>query len=272
MISLLLSSNISKSYLLHLELFSLSSLFIYFSFNCSSTVVSIFPHHSPQPPPSAPPTLNPTPLWLCLCVFYTCSSMTLLPFALIISSHLPSGDCQFILNFSVSGYIFLACWLGSTYRWDHMVFVCHRLDKNQPFLSNHSSFQWKMAGKTVWARVTQQCWVCHCWEASSVDIRKYFWKMKYYICNLEVRHLPFCLKCDFSISVDIWGQVILCCWGAVLGIVVCLAASLASTQQIPVTHSPYPTPRYDNKIVPNIVRCPLGCGSGQIIPSGDPLD
>ena len=41
---------------------------------------------------------------------------------------LPSGYCQFGLYFNVSGYILLAClfcWLGSTYRWNHMVFVFH---------------------------------------------------------------------------------------------------------------------------------------------------
>ena len=42
----------------------------------------------------------------------------------------PSGYCQFALYFNVTGYILLAClfcWLGSTYRWDHMVFVFHHL-------------------------------------------------------------------------------------------------------------------------------------------------
>ena len=31
------------------------------------------------------------------------------PFPLIIPSYLPSGYCQFVLNFNVSGYILLAC-------------------------------------------------------------------------------------------------------------------------------------------------------------------
>ena len=37
-----------------------------------------------------------------------------------------------VLYFNVSGYILLPClfcWLGSTYRWDHMVFVFHCLAK-----------------------------------------------------------------------------------------------------------------------------------------------
>ena len=43
---------------------------------------------------------------------------------------LPSGHCQFVLYFHVSVSVFLAClfcWLGSTYRWDHMLFVFHWL-------------------------------------------------------------------------------------------------------------------------------------------------
>ena len=55
-----------------LETFSCSFLYC-----CWSTVVSIFPHHSPLPHPSPPPTLNPAPLWLCPRVLYTCSLMTL---------------------------------------------------------------------------------------------------------------------------------------------------------------------------------------------------
>ena len=42
-------------------------------------------------------------------------------------SPLPSGYCHFVLYFNVSGCILLACWLGSTYRWDHMVSVFHCL-------------------------------------------------------------------------------------------------------------------------------------------------
>ena len=40
----------------------------FFVYRCSDTVVSIFP---------PPPTLSPTPLWLCACVLYTYSLMTL---------------------------------------------------------------------------------------------------------------------------------------------------------------------------------------------------
>ena len=84
-------------------------------------------HFPPPLPPTPPiPTSHPWsyPLWFCPCVLYTCSWKPF-PFPPVIPSHLPSGYCQFVLNFSVSGYILLAClfcWLGSTYRWDHMVF------------------------------------------------------------------------------------------------------------------------------------------------------
>ena len=92
--------------------------------------------HFPPPPLSpAPPTLTSHPqshpLWLCPCVLYIYSLKTLpLPPAPITPSSLPSCYCQFVLYFNVSGYILLAClfcWLGSTYRWDHMVFVFHCL-------------------------------------------------------------------------------------------------------------------------------------------------
>ena len=90
--------------------------------------------HFPTPlsptQPLPPPTLNPSPLCLCLCVLYT-SSLTSFPLlSLLFSSPLPSGYCQFVLYFNASGSILLICffcWLGSTYRWDHTVFVFHML-------------------------------------------------------------------------------------------------------------------------------------------------
>ena len=88
-------------------------------------------HQFPLPHPPPPPTLNPSPLWLCSWVLYTCSSKTL-PFLFpIIPSTLPSGYCQFVLCFSVSGSILLTClfsWLDSSYRWDHMLLFFHLLE------------------------------------------------------------------------------------------------------------------------------------------------
>ena len=71
-----------------------------------------FLYFPPQlPPVPANPTSNPGsyPLWLCPCVLYTGSLMTLLLFSPIIPSHLPSGYCESVLYFSVSGYMLLAC-------------------------------------------------------------------------------------------------------------------------------------------------------------------
>ena len=51
-------------------------------------------------------------------------------FPLLSPSPLPSGYCQIILYFSVSGYILLSylfSWLGSTYRWGHMELFFHCL-------------------------------------------------------------------------------------------------------------------------------------------------
>ena len=83
------------------------------------------PHYSPHPShPHFPPLILPP-----FCFVHVPEN----PFPFlppIISSHLPSGYCQLVLNFKVSGFILLAClfcWLGSSYRWDHMVFVFHHL-------------------------------------------------------------------------------------------------------------------------------------------------
>ena len=47
--------------------------------------------------------------WSDLNLGYICSLVTLPLFSPIIPSPLPSGYCQFVLNFNVSGYILLAC-------------------------------------------------------------------------------------------------------------------------------------------------------------------
>ena len=83
------------------------------------------PDQSPLPHP--PPTLNPTPLWLCPWVLHTIPWQPF-PFFPLYPSPLPSVSLFFI---SVTQVIFLLvclfCSLSSTYRWDHMVFVPHRL-------------------------------------------------------------------------------------------------------------------------------------------------
>ena len=98
---------------------------------CIIIVVPIPPSPSPYSRPTHPnhiPTFNPTPP-LCPCpwILYTCSFPF---FAPLWPSPLPSGYCQCIPYFHVSVYILLSClfcWLGFTYRWNHMVFVFHCL-------------------------------------------------------------------------------------------------------------------------------------------------
>ena len=96
-----------------------------FNYSCPhfSPITLSCPTHLPHPILPAPlvcihgsfihvPWLDPSP------------SFPLFPYLL------PCGYCQFVLYFHVSGYILLSClfcWLGSTYKWDHMVFVFHCL-------------------------------------------------------------------------------------------------------------------------------------------------
>ena len=66
------------------------------------------PHHSPTTliPISHPQSYPPLALSIgALYMFLDDPSL----FSLIIPSHLPSGYCQFVFNFNVSGYILLAC-------------------------------------------------------------------------------------------------------------------------------------------------------------------
>ena len=76
------------------------------------------------------PQSIPTLLCLSMDPLYMFLDLTLPFFPPLSSSLHPSGHCQFVLYFHVSGSILLICLfcgLGSTYRWDHMVFVFHCL-------------------------------------------------------------------------------------------------------------------------------------------------
>ena len=100
-------------------------LSLLFKYSCLYFPPTTTPHPSH---PHFPPLILP-PLALSMCPLYM-FLITFPPFLPIIPSHLSSGYCQFVLNFNVSGHILLAClfcWLGSTYRWDHMVFFFHCL-------------------------------------------------------------------------------------------------------------------------------------------------
>ena len=93
-------------------LFSLGYVFLYlfFIYCCSSTVVSIFAPLLPLTPaiPTSHPWYYPLPLVLSMCPSYMFLKTLPLPHS-IIPSHLPSGHCQFVLNFTISHYILLAC-------------------------------------------------------------------------------------------------------------------------------------------------------------------
>ena len=105
-----------------------SFFFFYFYFCCcSSTVVSIFtpPHPSSPTHPCLPP-LNP--LWLCAYVLYTCSLLAVLsPIILLPPPLWLLSVCSLLQCL----WLYFACLfvllIGSTYRWDHMVFVFHHL-------------------------------------------------------------------------------------------------------------------------------------------------
>ena len=100
-------------------------------FCCSITVVPIFsPLLSPAQHKPHLPHSSPLPIAFCRVPLYMSLDLTLLFFPPLSSFLFPSGYCQFALYFHVSGSILLAClfcWLGCTYRWDHMVFFFHQL-------------------------------------------------------------------------------------------------------------------------------------------------
>ena len=79
-------------------LLTLTLLFIYLFYCCSSTVVSIFT-------PPQPPTLDPTPFGFVPVSFILVPWWTFPNFLPLSLSSLPYGYCQFVLYFSVSGYI-----------------------------------------------------------------------------------------------------------------------------------------------------------------------
>ena len=116
-----------------------------------STVVSIFLPPFLPPHPSSPPTFEPTPLWLCPWVLYTCSLMTL-PLLSLVNPLAPPLWSLSVSYFHVSGSILLAClfcWLGSTYRWDHMVFTFYHL----AYFAQHNTLQFHLTKKKI-------CHVC----------------------------------------------------------------------------------------------------------------
>ena len=103
----------------HLLIFSLFFFFVVVQVQLSPFTF----HYSPLPQPSALPILILPPFGF-VHVSFIHVLETLSPFPPIIRCHLPSGSCQFVLNFNVSGYMLLArllCWLDSSYSWDWQI-------------------------------------------------------------------------------------------------------------------------------------------------------
>ena len=94
---------------------------IVFKCSCLHFLPSILP--TPPIPTSLSPSYPPLALSMCPLYMFLDDPYPLFP------SHLPSGQGHCVY-FNDSGYILFAClfyWLGSTYRWDHVVFVFHLL-------------------------------------------------------------------------------------------------------------------------------------------------
>ena len=115
---MILSRNTKKKKTVQIEMTVFINVFFKLFYCCSITVVCICP--TPLPPPNAShphfPPLLPSPLGFVHVSFIVVPGNPphLPP---VIPSHLPSGYCQIVINFNVSGYILLAClfcWLGST--------------------------------------------------------------------------------------------------------------------------------------------------------------
>ena len=100
-------SNIFSFIFLILMAIILKNIYFYF---CSRKANSIFTQPwLPEPPIPISYPWTCCPLSLCPCVLYPCSLITLPLFPSLSLSPLPSGYCQFVLYFNVSGYILLLC-------------------------------------------------------------------------------------------------------------------------------------------------------------------
>ena len=124
------------SYKKYIPLFSILFiyLFIYllnflnFFYYYSITVVCIF-SPSLHPTPAKPTSflhLHPPP-WFCPCVLYSSSDK---PLSSLSPPHSPLAIVTLFLtsmSLVIFCLLFFFCWLCSSKRWDHMVFVPHRL-------------------------------------------------------------------------------------------------------------------------------------------------
>ena len=99
--------------------------FFFLLFYCSSTVVFIFFHHSHPSHPSCLPPSNLPSLALSMCPLYKFLDDTspIFPHYPSPCSPLVTVSLLFISMSLVIFCLLVFCWLGSTYRWDHIVFV-----------------------------------------------------------------------------------------------------------------------------------------------------
>ena len=104
-------------------------LFIYF-YCCSSTVISIFPSPLPTAHTSPHPTLDPSPLWLCPCVLYTCSLMTLPLFPLVIPSRLGTNWLLSVCSLFQCLWLYFAFLINLISNWKRL------------YLNDHQFLQW----------------------------------------------------------------------------------------------------------------------------------
>ena len=106
-------------------MFLKNSLFL-FSYSCPHC--SLIPLPCPAQPPF-PHSVFPSPLSLSMGPLYMFLDLTL-PLLSLVTPSPPLWSLLVCSLFPCLWFYFascLFCWLGSTYRWDHMVFVFHRL-------------------------------------------------------------------------------------------------------------------------------------------------
>ena len=105
-------------------------LSIYIFIKSFSVILLYLSQFTPLPSsihPTLAPTINTYTIVPCLWFVHICSLSSPCPFLPPLSpSPLPSGHCQSVPHFRACGSIFfisLFCPLGSSSKWDHMVFV-----------------------------------------------------------------------------------------------------------------------------------------------------
>ena len=145
--------------------------------------IQISPFSTPPLAPTSHPWSYP-PLALSMCPLYIFLDDPS-PFFFPVTSPYLSGYCQFVLYFNVSGvsgYILLAylfCWLSSTYRWDHMVFVYHCL----AYFTQHNAVRFHPCCCEGWQFFLSFCCIVfHCVNVPLFfDPLIYWWALRLFL-------------------------------------------------------------------------------------------